>query len=413
MAITLLMLGLATSPAEAAAETWSDVAAEMSGVLDQAFESYRGGDAEAGKDWVDEAYYGYYEKLGFEKTVMAHISGSRAADAEYEFGLIKKAMLGPAPESEVLGHIDRLKTILVEDARTLDGQQGNPLATFVGSLIIILREGFEAILVVGAIVASLIKSGAKDKTRAVYLGALVAIGASIVLAIALNALTALAGANQEIIEGVTILIAVPMLVYVSNWIASKSDGQAWAAYIKGKTDASLGRGGVFALALVAFLAVFREGAETILFYQALQAQDSGGPMIWLGLAVGVVLLTVVYLLIRFLSIRLPMRPFFLGTGVILALMAFVFTGSGIKELQEGGVLPITPVAGFPSIDLLGIYPSAETLVGQALVLVLMASLFAVAFHRQSRPHPTPAPLTSPPEPSTEEPSLEESLEKAS
>ncbi|MDR1294939.1 MAG: FTR1 family iron permease [Bifidobacteriaceae bacterium] len=384
IAVTCLVAAPAHA-AEATGETWGDIAQEMSAILDEAYATYQGGDATAAKDQVDNAYYGYYEKLGFEKVVMAHVSGAAATDAEYEFGLIKKGMLAGDPEAEVREHIDILAAMLADQAQRLDGDSDSPIAALGKSLIIILREGFEAILVVGAIVAYLVKSGNRDKLRTVYAGAGVALLASIALAVAINALSALAGANQEIIEGVTVLIAVAMLIWVSNWIASKVDAAAWTGYIRAQTRASLGGGSAFSLAFVAFLAVFREGAETILFYQALRTQAGGqGAMLWLGLGIGIVALIGVYLAIRFLAIRIPTGPFFITTSALLAVMAVAFAGSGIKELQEGGVVSITPIDAVPSVDLLGIYPSAETLAAQAVVMILVITGFVLGLRTSRR-----------------------------
>lgn len=383
--LALLLLGAGAGVAQAAHDTWGDVVDDMEAVLDGSYDTYVGGDARAAKDQVDEAYFGYYELLGFEKTVMAYVSGARASAVEYEFALTKKAMLAGDPDDEVREHLDTLIGMLREDAVALDGEEENATSTFLASLLIILREGAEAIIVVAAILAYLVKSGNRDKVRTVYAGVGLALAASVLLAVAVNALTGLAGANQEIIEGATILVAVAMLIYVSSWILSKSSAQAWERYIAGKTQDSLSRGSLMSLAFVAFLAVFREGAETILFYQALLARgQTHMGAIWAGLGVGVVLLVVVYLLIRYLSIKIPLRPFFLATSLLLALMAFSFVGSGVKEFQEGNVLSVTPVSGVPSIDLLGVYPTAETLTAQAVVLALLIALFAAEFRRAGR-----------------------------
>lgn len=381
----LLALGLAASPAVADTQTWNDVVDEMAAVLDRADETYRAGDPEGAKDLVNEAYYGYYERLGFEKTVMAYLSGDRAVSVEYKFSQIKKDMLAGAPADQVSADLTTLVGMLREDANQLDGEQGqSPYALLLGSLVIILREGFEAILVVGAIVAYLVKSGNQDKTKFAYTGAGLALLASAGLAWLFNALTVASGASQEIVEGATMLLAVAMLVWVSNWILAKSEADAWTAYIKDRSEASLSRGSMFSLAFVAFLAVLREGAETILFYQALLAQTSENHhLVWLGMAIGAVALVAVYLAVRFLSIRIPLRPFFLGTSVLLAVMAFIFTGGGIKELQEGGVVSATVVPGMTSVDLLGIYPTVETLAAQVLVLALIVAL-SVAGVRKAR-----------------------------
>lgn len=380
-------------PAAAAGRTWNDVVDEMEVVLDGSYDQYVAGDAKAAREQVDVAYFGSYEKLGFEKTVMSSISGDRAAAVEYQFSLTKKQMLGAAPAADVRESVDTLVAMLREDATTLDGTQESGIGALLASLLIILREGFEAIIVVGAIVAYLVKSGNKDKVAAVYWGSLIALGASVVLAVLLNRLTQLSGANQEIIEGATMLVAAVMLVYVSNWILSKADTRAWSGYIESKAERSLTTGSVLSLAFVAFLAVFREGAETILFYQALLAQTDGqAGMIWLGIGIGAALLVVVYLLIRLLSIKLPQRPFFIATGVLLSVMALSFIGSGIKELQEGNVVPVTPVPGIGSVDLLGIYPTVETLVPQIVTLVLLVVLFVVQLtgpRRRAQADPLP------------------------
>lgn len=282
-------------------------------------------------------------------------------------------MIAGAPHSEIREALDVLDQYLHDDANKLDGEEENSFAVFLSSLVIILRDGFEAIIILGAIIAYLIKSGNKEKTRVVYGGAFIAIGASIVLAFVLLAILNASGAQQELIEGFTVLFAVAVLIYVSNWMISKSQADSWNKYIEGQVKGSVTRGSMFSLAFAAFLAVFREGAELILFYYALFA--GGGTetyvnMVWLGLAVGCILLVVVYLLIRFLSIKLPVKQFFIGTSILLSLMAISFIGSGIKKLQSSNIIGVTPIQGFPTVDILYIYPTLETLIPQIVLLVL-------------------------------------------
>ncbi|MDR1710692.1 MAG: FTR1 family iron permease [Propionibacteriaceae bacterium] len=375
LGVALLAWLVAAPAAHAEAETWSDVAAEMAVVLRDADAAYRAGDPAAAKDLVNEAYYGYYEKAGFEKTVMAYLSGDRAAEVEYLFSTIKKQVLAGEDPEAVTASIESLVEMLAADANTLDGNDSNPVAEFLGALVIILREGFEAILVVGAIVAYLVKSGNAAGNRYVYAGVVVALIASVGLAWVFSQLSALAGAYQEIFEGVTMLIAVAMLVWVSNWMMSKADARAWAGYIKGQSDQAISRGNLGTLAFIAFLAVFREGAETIIFYTALFARSSADhQQIWLGLGVGAAALAVVYAAIRLLSVRVPLRPFFLATSTLLALMAVTFAGGGVKELQEGDLVSTTTVGGITSVDLLGFYPTLETLGAQAVTLALVVGL---------------------------------------
>lgn len=387
MALVLMVFSVFSMTAFAAGqhETWNDVVDEMEAILDESYQTYESGDAPGAKAKVDVAYYSYYEKLGFEKTVMAHISGNRAAAVEYQFSFAKKAINGGKSAQEVRESLDLLASMLREDANQLDGKEENALGVFLSSLIIITREGFEAILIVGAIIAYLVKSGNKDKTRAVYWGSVIALGASVIMAFILNSLAGANGANQEITEGVTMLVAVVVLFYVSNWMVSKSESEAWSNYIEGKVQNSVTKGSVFSLAFAAFLAVFREGAETILFYQALLAGTSEHlNMIWLGLGVGCLALVVIFLLIRFMSIKIPLKPFFLGTSTLMFIMSIAFVGNGVKELQEGNLVGVTAVPGISSVSILGIYPTLETLIPQLILLALTVITVVVQKKRSRR-----------------------------
>jgi high-affinity iron transporter len=368
-------------------KNWTKIAAEMAAVFDQAYKAYQTGDAKAAKEQVDTAYFQYYEKLGFEKIVMARISGERASAVEYQFSAVKKDMTKGAPADAVKKSLDTLSTYLAEDAAALDKSGDSPWGAFLGSLVIILREGFEAILIVGAIIAYLLKRGDKKNVRAVYWGCLIALGLSVLLAWLLNAvISSVQGQGQEIIEGVTMLIAVAVLFYVSNWMISKAEADAWAGYIKGKVESSLSKGSAFSLTFAAFLAVFREGAETILFYQALLAGNSSRvDMIWLGLAVGAAALVVVYAAIRLLSVKLPLKPFFMGTSVLLFVMCIAFTGSGFKELQEGNIVPVTMLPfKFITVDILGIYPTLQTLIPQIILLAVTIAVSVIQIRRGKR-----------------------------
>ena len=358
---------------------WGQTAKQINGIIDQAVADYKAGDAAKGKEGVNDAYYKNYETTGMEKQVMARISGSRVSAVEMEFSLLKKAM-AEGDGAGVDSHAATLTNAIREDANTLDGYTGQAasdaasqttpwLSAFVPALLVILREGMEAILVVAAVLAYLGKSGHKDKARVVWSGVAIALGLSALLAFLFNYFTSLAGANQELLEGVAALFAVAMLIWVSNWMIHKSSDKAWEKYIRDQTDASLTRGSLLGLAFISFLAVLREGAETILFYVPIvsSAGDRTG-YVWAGLGVGLVVLVVA-------ALRIPLRPFFTITSLLLALMAFTFTGSGVKELQEADVLSLTYVNGFPTVDLLGIYPRVENLVAQALVLIIIVGLY--------------------------------------
>ncbi len=246
---------------------------------------------------------------------------------------------------------------------------------FLQSFLIILREGFEAILVLGAVVAFLIKMGHRERLRSIWIGVAIGVVASLATAVVLKTLLGAMPASRPLVEGITMLIAVAVLFSVSYWLISKVEAAKWQKFIREKVSSALEHGGGKALALVAFLAVYREGAETALFYQAL---FNGGPNVGvplaLGILVGLAALAVIFTLFYRYGMRIPMRPFFAVTSILLYYMAFVFMGKGIRELQEANVLPITVVPSAPHVDAMGIYPSMETLTAQGILIALL--LFA-------------------------------------
>ena len=374
--------------------TWAEVATEMVALINSGVDKATNGDGDGGAADVNHAYYGYYEKLGFEKTVMSAISGDRVSVVENQFKVVRKAMVSGASASEIRSAADTLISYIQEDAATLDGgaaQSISPVkAFFTGSfgqaLIILLREGLEAILVVAAIIAYLIKAGMKDRVKHIYAGIALGLIGSGIVAVLFAFLYNSASAHQEILEGVVALVAMGMLLFTSNWMLSKSSVESWNRYIKDRTEASISEGGFWALASLSFLAVFREGAETVMFYEALFTMDPGGAAsIWQGFAVGVVLLVAIFLLIRFTSVKIPLRPFFAVTSFLMAVLVVIFAGGGAHALYEGDLIPGTYVPGWPTYDYLGIYPYRETLGFQVFMLLVVIVLSVVSvLHRRRK-----------------------------
>ena len=276
---------------------------------------------------------------------------------------------------------------ILELTRPTTGFWGN----FLQSFLIIVREGFEAILVIGAVVAFLIKTGHRERLRAIWVGVIAALAASGVTAVILSTTLRALPATREIIEGVTMLIAVAVLFSVSYWLISKVEAAKWQQFIREKVNDALQHGGGRALTFVAFLAVYREGAETALFYQALLREGTGAP-IALGIVIGFGVLAVVFTLFYRYGVRIPLRPFFAVTSGLLYYMAFVFMGKAIRELQEGNVVPITVLPRWPHVEAMGLYPSVESLLAQALLL----SLFVFALLKTFWPRRSVALPTAPP-----------------
>jgi high-affinity iron transporter len=245
---------------------------------------------------------------------------------------------------------------------------GSGWEAFWQSFLIILREGFEAILVVGAVVAFLIKTGHRERLRNIWLGVAYALLASAATAVVLKTVLAAMPASREIIEGLTLLVAVGVLFSVSYWLISKVEAAKWQAFIRDKVNNALQHGGGRALVFVAFLAVYREGAETALFYQALFNEG-------------------------------PNVAFPLSMGIVAGFAAFVFMGKGIRELQEGNAIPLTAIPGFPHSELLGLYPSWQGVLAQLALLLLFAfAVLKTFWPKRSVTLPTVMPATPAPTP---------------
>jgi high-affinity iron transporter len=301
-------------------------------------------------------------------------------------GLMADMGAGLDPQT-VRGRGDRVLSLLGEGARSASA----PGSVFFDSALIILREGLEALLIVSALAAYLTRIGHRDKRPILFGGALLAVGGSLLLWIAAHNVIAVSGAGREALEGATMLLAAAVLFWVSYWLISKSEADRWLAFVRRGIERALGRGALFGFALLSFVVVFREGFETVLFYEALAGRaaeiGAGGPALLGGFFCGVALLAVVYVAFARLGGRLPLGVFFSVTGALLYFMAFKFAGAGVHELQAAGWVGATPVALFPDSPALGgwlgLYPYAEPLVAQG-VLVLLA-MFAMAYMLRQRP----------------------------
>ena len=339
-------------------------------------EQYASGDLEGSKKTVNDTYYGVYEKDGLEKAIRSTIASKNANLTEYQFSKLKKAIREDQGEASVKSEAETLLTMIKSDVTTLENKNvaGGRWASFFTSLLLLLREGMEAILMLVAIIAYLQKSGNTKYMGTVYNYAIGAVVASFITAYIFSELMDkfAAGANQELIEGITALVAVCVLLSVSIWMSGKSEAREWKKYIENMINHSITSKHARALGIAAFLAVYREGAEVILFYQALFNNSSGDTeMIWLGFGTGCILLLIIFAVIRKGLVRIPLRPFFIVTSLLMFIMAVAFAGGGVSELQEAGIIPQSVIAWeyFPNADWLGLYPTYET-VGIQIVILL-------------------------------------------
>lgn len=394
-------------------DNFQGVAKDMNIEFMEAIDNIKKGDNKAAYKNMNNAYYGYYEVQGFEKYVGYSISAKRVNEIEAMFRDIKHHLLGNKDEkdnTEIMNQIRLLSVKVYRDALVLDGvaDKDSPdsigeavfgdaavqkadagkvkLSSFITSFTLLLREGLEAILICIAIVMYLIKSGNKQLCKGVYLGMLAGVIGSIFLAILVN--WALQGAGQELVEGWTMFLAVAVLFYVSHWMLHRSEEQAWEQYIHAQVERSVSKSSQYVLIGAAFLAVIREGAELILFYKAaLGGGLTDAAYSVYGFLAATAVLIVVWVLFRYTTVRLPLRPFFLFTSILLFVLCISFMGKGVQELTEGGVISgattIPAMNGF-TFDWLGIYDRAETVIPQCMLLIASAWIVGASMVRQRR-----------------------------
>lgn len=316
-----------------------------------------------------QLYFGHFEGQGLEFAVGQADNDAMLA-IEISFSrLINSAVIGK-PAAQVNEQWQALRLQLVA-APLLESANASFTELVVQSLLILLREGIEALLVIAALIAYLRKAGAADRVALIWWGALAALGASVLTAIALNKLIQNSGAARETLEGVTMLVAAVLLSYVSVWLFARREMQQWQGFIQDRLGSAVSGGSLWAIVSVAFFAVYREGAETILFYQALVSDAEGQwQAITTGFGLAAVALLVVYFMIFQLSVRLPLKQFFTGTAALLYLMSVIFAGKAVLELQVAGWLGNHYLSEMPTISWIGLFPSIEGIVAQLLMLTV-------------------------------------------
>ena len=384
--------GLYAANDEEVLDSWTGIVKKMEVHLNNAYDLYTQGKSKEAYDEVNVAYFRFYESKGMEKITMGYLSGARKTTVENAFYEYRRNVYSDKDSEMVKAHKDKLIAMLYHDAAELDGTldesgsetantaQSAVVATFISCFVLVLREGLEAILVIAAIIAYLVKTGKKKYILSVYVGALGGILVSILLAFLFGAVAgAQSGIAQEVFEGIGMFVAVIVLFYVSNWMLSKSETEAWERYIHKKVEASVSTGNKWVLIFAAFIAVAREGAELILFFQGVPVHGtSGRNAMILAIVLSAVVLIAVFLVFRFLTVRLPLKPFFLVTSILMYAMCFSFTGKGVSELQAAGVVnkTVIPWMGF-EMDFLGIYATYESLIPQIIVLAVIITMSVV------------------------------------
>lgn len=254
--------------------------------------------------------------------------------------------------------------------------------TFLQSAAILLREGLEALLVIAALAAYLDKAGARSRLPALYGGALLAVVASLIAAFLFAMYNG--GEHNDLIEGVTMLAAAALMLYVSGWLLVRQDQAAYQRMLKDQADAALAKSTGVAVAVLAFLAVFREGAETVLFVHALAGTVGGyGVQLVAGLVAAAVALAVIFVFINVIARRIPLRPLFIITSAFLFVMALKFIGQAMQEFQEQQFVPFTPIKNNGWMENIGLNPTWEAVSTQLAIIVLAGLTYLILLRRQS------------------------------
>ncbi len=384
------------SDVEAASEEdsgadYTKVVQNINDKIQAAIALYKNGDVKKAMGDIQDIYFDEFEGSGMENKVGA-IDVNLKTAIEATFGNLVALMKSGADEKTLEESASKMSSQLAAALEKTSGSS-SPWTLFIWALTIILREGFEALIIVAAVVAYLVKTGnAKSMGKVVYSSVGVAVILSFVMAWIMNIIFGeAAGQKRELMEGITMLVAVGLLFYVGFWLLSNAGAKKWNDYIKSHVSESISSGSSTALWWTVFLAVFREGAETVLFYQALifDAKDSAGYlMIAAGFVVGLIVLLIVYFLFKIFAIKIPIKPFFIFTSAIIFYMSIVFVGKGVGELVEGKIFIPTIIKGlnFPDWmrDWLGLMPYYESLIPQIIMVLALIIGIVIMKSKQNK-----------------------------
>ena len=352
-----------------------------------------------------EAKAGYLSHFEYVEIPLRVVAPQLTSDAETKFAEIRGLISTGASEGEIRSNIVDLRGLIDDAERHLtDTGIGAPAVVFGQSFLIIFREGLEAVLLVSVLLGYLEAAKATQYRRPIVWGMGVAALATVLTFFLLRTVLDTLPVGREVLEAITALLAVAVLFYVSFWLIARLEQKRWLEFLRARVWAAVSVGSTAALMLVGFTAVYREGFETALFYQALLSFGPGlGKWVAAGLATGIVALALVAWAIFRLGRRVPLKAF-LSTAVILLMATSVaFLGNAIRSLQEADVIALHRWPDWPRAPIflsqsLGYWPSRETITAQlALITVyLLGALYMFVIRPRMRPAaPAPAPASAP------------------
>lgn len=369
------------------------IAAQTSGALSltraklaDALAAYARGDRKGANSLALSAYLDGFEPV---EALLSTRDNPLMIRIEAAMAELRAAIAQGQPVEMVRERIAALDGLFAEAEIALAPSEASAGSSFLAAFTILLREGLEAILVVIAMITFLTRADRRELLPYVHGGwaaALVAGGATWAAA---TWLITISGASRELTEGFGGIFAALVLLWVGIWMHGKSSAQAWQRYVRETLGRALGRGSAWFLFALAFIVVYREVFETILFYAAIWGQGNGQAVIAGALAAIAVLAAIAFAMMRY-SRTLPVGKFFAYSSALIAVLAVVLIGKGSGALQEAGYLPITPWPGFPRSEMLGLYPTRETILAQLAMVVLLVLGFAWNRQRENQAQSTAA-----------------------
>jgi high-affinity iron transporter len=350
--------------------------------LEDTLVHYARGDFQSAYTSARSAYLDSYE---YVEIPLRAIDPDFTLEVEYQFATLRNLIKEQAPQKDVQDIIIDIRRNLDESERIVTGTgEIAPAIAFTSSFAVIFREGLESVLILGAILTYLEASRNTKFKPYIYYGIVLALVATVITWLVTSYIIDISGASRELVEAIAALSATAVLFYVSFWILNKIEHKKWMEFVKAKVWQAGVSGGFMVFVMLSFFTVYREGFETVLFYQAMFAFAKYMELyVGLGFVLGIASLLGLFFVMRKLGKRLPLRVLFGLTMGIGAYLSVAFLGNAIRELQILDVIPYTSMFGIiPRLDInlaamTGIYPTLETTIGQ--IILLAVYLFAASY----------------------------------
>ena len=340
--------------------------------LKESLAAYEAGDRVRAKELALAAYLDGFEPV---EAVLGARDGSLVARVEAAMGELRSAIAAGRPAADVRARINSLNALFDEAEAALAPDRATAASTFLGAFTILFREGLEALLIVVGMLAFLRKGDRPEMVRPVHAGWVSALVAGGLTWLAATSLISISGASRELTEGFGSILAAVILLFVGIWMHGKAQADEWHRYIKEKVGHALSKKSAWFLFFLAFIAVYREVFETILFYAAMAAEQHVEALV-AGALTGALGLAVIAVLMLKFSQRLPIGKFFAYSSALVAVLAVVLAGKGIAALQESGLVGVTPAGWVPRFPVLGIFPTVQGITVQILTLAILLAGFA-------------------------------------